>query len=155
MNFSIIIEAAPTHKLPIPLSIPPVNCAEMYFCWRKERRYRQSLKSIRRPRQWNNKSNEETEEKNAKDHGRADCVDLAVPKYAAPSHLKRPHKPSDSIDEHNKNREDYKMLLHWVKKVDRNGRTYWLRKIVYVSSYLAISTYNAILLHCILLCAGL
>ena len=117
----------------------------MYFCWRKERRYRQSLKSIRRPRQWNNKSNEETEEKDAKDHSR---VDLAVAKPAAASPLKSPHKPTrDSIGEDNKNREDYNMLLHWVKNVDKNGRTHWSNEIVYVSTYVAISTYNAILLY--------
>ena len=116
----------------------------MYFCWRKrERRYRQSLKSIRRPRQWNNKSNEETGDEedaleDAKDHGGADCVDLAVAKpaatLAATSPRKRLHKPiPHSISEHSKNREDYKMLLHWIKKVDKNGRIRLCKKTVYVS----------------------
>ena len=112
--------------------------AEMYFCWRKrERRYRQSLKGIRKPRQCrNNKSNEETEKEDAKDHGHAGCVDLAVAKPAAASPRKRPHEPTpDSIGEHKKYREDYKMLLHWVKKVDKNGRKRWYKKILYVSAY--------------------
>ena len=107
----------------------------MYFCWRKhERRYRQSLKGIRRPKQWNSKSNEETEEEDAKDHGHADCVDLTVAKPAAASPRKGPREPTpDSIGVHKKNREDYKMLLHWVKKMDKNGRICWYKKILYVS----------------------
>ena len=123
-----------THKR-INADLSPAAVHKMYFCWRKrERRYRQSLKSIRRPRQWNNKSNEETDEEDAKDHGGADCVDLAVAKPAATSPRKRLHKPiPHSISEHSKNREDYKMLLHWIKKVDKNGRIRLCKKTVYVS----------------------
>ena len=96
------------------------------------------LKSI--PRQRNNKSNEETEDEDSKDH---DCVDLAVPKPAAASPLKRPHKPArDSICEHNKNRKDYKMLLYSVKKEDKNGRISCCEtKVVYVSTYVYVQ-YN-------------